>query len=107
MVLSFSFIMPLRKDPSTDATPPTIQEQLSTLIAISTANLHHLDVIITQLTTINTLMINIQIETMAKIMSPPPPLPPQNQQRRPPRSRLPTTMLSTPPLPPSQRSLSP
>ncbi|CAH1431748.1 unnamed protein product [Lactuca virosa] len=98
--------MPPREDLSTDDTPPTIHEQLSTLIVISTVNLHRLDAIITQMTTINTLMIGIQTETMAKIMSPLPSLPPQNQQRRPSPPRLPTT-LSTLPLPPPHRSLSP
>ncbi|KAL7600772.1 hypothetical protein Lser_V15G21069 [Lactuca serriola] len=89
MVLSFSFIMPPRENPSTDDTPPTIHGQLSTLIAISIANLHRLDAIITQMATINTL-IGIQTGTMTQLI----PLPPTNQQPRSP------TMRSPPLLPP-------
>ncbi|CAH1430549.1 unnamed protein product [Lactuca virosa] len=81
--------MPPRQEPPTDVTPPCIREQLSILIAISTANVRHLHAIITQMVTINTL-ISIQTETMANLI----PIPPPNQQPRPP------TMLSPPLLPP-------
>ncbi|CAH1416680.1 unnamed protein product [Lactuca virosa] len=89
--------MPPREDPSTDVTPPSIREQLSTLIAISTANVRRLDAIITQMATINTL-IDIQTGTMAKLIPPPPPLPPPNQQSRPP-------IMLSPPLPPPPKSI--
>ncbi|CAH1427353.1 unnamed protein product [Lactuca virosa] len=56
MVLSFPFLMPPRQNPSTDVTLPSIREQLSTLIVISTANLRRLDAIITQMATVNTLI---------------------------------------------------
>ncbi|CAH1443765.1 unnamed protein product [Lactuca virosa] len=92
--------MPPHQDLSTNVTPPTIHEQLSTLIAISTANLHRLDAIISQMATVNTFM-GIQTGTMAKLIPPPPPLQPPNQQPMPP---LPT---STPSLPPPQQSLLP
>ncbi|CAH1436471.1 unnamed protein product [Lactuca virosa] len=92
--------MPPHQNPSTDVTPPSIREQLSTLIAISAANVRRLDAIITQMATVN-ILIDIQTETMAKLIPHPPPLPPSNQQ---PRSPPPT---STPPLPPPQQSLLP
>ncbi|KAL7594032.1 hypothetical protein Lser_V15G35547 [Lactuca serriola] len=103
MVLSFLFIMPPSQDLSTDVTPPSIREQLSTLIVISTANVCRLDAIITQMAIVNTL-IDIQTGTMEKLILPPHPLPPPNQQSRPP------TMLSLPLLPPPKSipsSLSP
>ncbi|CAH1443130.1 unnamed protein product [Lactuca virosa] len=115
MVFSFSFIMLPRQDPSIDVTPPSIREQLSILISISTANVHHLYAIITQMVTVNTL-IGIQTKTMAKIIMPLPPLPPLNQQPRPqpptsppssPPPQLTTTTLSAPPIPPLQQSLLP
>ncbi|CAH1430688.1 unnamed protein product [Lactuca virosa] len=86
--------MPSGRDPSTDVTPPSIREKLSTLIAISTANVRLLDEIITQMVTVNTL-IGIQTETMAKLILHPPP----NQQARP------LSPTSTPPLLPPQQSL--
>ncbi|CAI9278436.1 unnamed protein product [Lactuca saligna] len=81
MVLSFSFIMPPHQDPSIDVTPRSIHEQLSTLIAISTANVHRLDAIITQMATVNTL-IDIQTGTMVKLIPPPPPQLANNQHLR-------------------------
>ncbi|CAH1416549.1 unnamed protein product [Lactuca virosa] len=92
--------MPPHQNPSTDVTLSSIREQLSTLIAISAANVRRLDAIITQMATVN-ILIGIQTETMAKLIPHPPPFPPSNQQ---PRSPPPT---STPPLPPPQQSLLP
>ncbi|CAH1421864.1 unnamed protein product [Lactuca virosa] len=95
--------MPPREDPSTDDTLPTIHEQLSTLIAISTANLHRLDAILTQMTAVNTL-IGIQTGTMSKLIPPPPPLPPSDQQQRPPPPAPPPSPIQLkrrPSLPPS------
>ncbi|CAI9262528.1 unnamed protein product [Lactuca saligna] len=71
MVLSFPFIMPPRQDLFTDITHLSICEQLSTLIVISTANIHRLDAIIMQIATINT-VIDLQIGTIAKLIPPPP-----------------------------------
>ncbi|CAI9262618.1 unnamed protein product [Lactuca saligna] len=79
--------MPPRQHLSTDVTRPSICKQLSTLIAISTANVHRLDAIITQMATVNTL-IGLQTGTMAKLIPPPPALPPPNQQPRPPLTSL-------------------